>query len=73
VKALPATHEVFRKLARIYYVDDSAREAWLDEVQYVISRVGFHSPYNAQDVIHQLIEITDASLAYYRQTSAGFH
>jgi hypothetical protein len=64
VKALPATHELFRQLARIASLEDSIRERCLDEVNHLISRAGLSSPNSAQVVVQRLIEITDARSAH---------
>jgi hypothetical protein len=68
VQALPVTHSLFGKLARMSEVDPVTRERWLDEVRLEFSSIGYLSNDSAPHAIEKLIAITDASLCETPQT-----
>jgi len=69
VKALPVAHPLFAKLDQIDHADTAVRGRWLEEVRLEISYIGLFSDATTKEAIRRLEEITDASLAEWRQSS----
>jgi hypothetical protein len=59
---MPETHALFRALGSIDQIDDGDLNSWLDQVNYQFSRAGFHRQNSPEDVISELLEITEKAL-----------
>jgi phosphoglycolate phosphatase len=73
VKDLPPTHVLFFKLAQIDRVDEGAYLRWLDELRLEMSYIGHLLAESVEVAIQRLIEITDASLTEWRQSTVNLH
>ena len=62
VRALPATHDLFRRMAKIETDGTTILQRWREQVNYVLSRAGSDAQKSAEDVLYGLISFTERTL-----------
>jgi hypothetical protein len=61
-RALPATHDLFRRMAKIETEGIAIVQRWREEVNHVISRTGSVAQKGAEDVLNELIIFTERTI-----------